>query len=142
MLSEKIGLLLKKSTKNKFWWIKLGFSLILSNIFFFVLFSNSEDSIKKLETTPTDHVEIQLSAALLTPFQIGKKILIVNRKKRIKIQGVLISQLLDEENRLTFLVNEKEANHLFLNSNWEILPYMKYLSFASIQKDQDHEIRY
>ncbi len=141
MLSEKIGILLKKSTKNKFWWIKLGFSLILSNIFFFVLFSNSEDSIKKFET-PLDHVEIQLSAALLTPFQIGKKILIVNRKKRIKIQGVLISQLLDEENRLTVLVNEKEANHLFLYSNWEILPYMKYLSFASIPKDQDHEIRY
>ncbi len=142
MLSEKIGILLKKNTKSKLWWIKLGFSLILSNIFFFVLFSNTEDGSEKLKTLPSDHVEIQLRAELLTPFQIGKKILIVNRKKRIKIQGVLISQLLDEESRLTVLVNEKEVNHLFNNSNWEILPYMKYLSFASIPKDQHHEIRY
>lgn len=142
MLSEKIGIILKKNTKSKFWWIKLSISLVFSNIFFFVLFSNTEDSSEKVKTVPLDHVEIQLSAELLTPFQIGKKILIVNRKKRIKIQGVLISQLLDEEKRFTVLVNEKEVNHLFHYSSWEILPFMKNLSFASISKDQHHEIRY
>lgn len=142
MISEKIGILWKRNTKNKLWRFKLGLSLIISNIFFFLLFSNSKSKAENIKVTAPGQVEIQLEAQLLTPFQTGKKILIVNRSKRKKIEGLLISQQLEDINKLIVLVSEKEANTLFHYSDWEILPYMKYLSFASNIKGYQHEIRY
>jgi hypothetical protein len=142
MISEKIGILWKRNTKNKLWRFKLGLSLIISNIFFFLLFSNSKSKAENIKVTAPGQVEIQLEAQLLTPFQTGKKILIVNRSKRKKIEGLLISQQLEDTNKLIVLVSEKEANTLFHYSDWEILPYMKYLSFASNIKGYQHEIRY
>ena len=142
MISEKIGIILKKNTKNKFWWIKLGLSLIISNIFFFLLFSNPKTETVNPGPKAPGEVEIQLQAQLLTPFQVGKKILIINRKRRKKIEAVLLSQELEVLNKFTVLVKEEEANTLFHYSDWEILPYMKYLSFALNVKDHQHEIRY
>ena len=142
MISEKIGTILKKNTKNKLWWFKLGLSLIISNLFFFILFSKPESETKQTQVSTPGKVEIQLQAQLLTPFQTGKKVLIVHRKGRKKIEGVLISQQLEDMSRFTVLVSEKEANSLFHLSDWEILPYMKFLSFVSNIKDHQHEIRY
>lgn len=139
MISEKIGTLLKQNTKTK--WMKMGVALVLSNIFFFLLFSG--DSEVKQETrsgTPEGWVEVQLEAQLLTPFQSGKKVLIVHRSARKKLEGVL--QDAQELGRITVLVKEEEANALFQYSTWEVLPYLKHLTFTNVQKDPGHEIRY
>lgn len=143
MISEKIGTLLKRNTKTKIWWLKLGVSIVLSNIFFFILFSDNSE-VKKpsgLEI-PEGWVEVQLEAHLLTPFHSGKKVLIVQRKARKKLEGVLKTTGSDELGRITVLVKENEANTLFQHSTWEILPYLKHLTFASVRKEEGHEIRY
>lgn len=143
MISEKIGTLFKKNSKTKIWWIKLGVSIVLSNIFFFILFA--DDSDMKQESprgTPEGWVEVQLEAELLTPFHSGKKVLIVQRTARKKLEGVLQAAGTEESGKITVLVKEFEATALFQHSTWEILPYLKHMSFASVRKEESHEIRY
>jgi hypothetical protein len=143
VISEKIGTTSKKNMKTKLWWIKLGLALILSNIFFFILFKNEQGpDMNKITGTPEGWVEVQLEAHLLTPFQSGKKVLIVHRNARKKLEGVLQANGADELGRITVLVKETEANALFQYSTWEVLPYLKHLTFASVTKETGHEIRY
>lgn len=143
MISEKIGTLLKKNTKTKVWWMKLGVSIVLSNVFFFILFSgDSEVKQAGPSGTPEGWVEVQLEAQMLTPFHSGKKVLIVHRSARKKLEGVLQAAGSDELGRITVLVKENEASALFQHSTWEILPYLKHLTFASVRKEESHEIRY
>lgn len=144
MISEKIGTALAKNTKSKIWWMKMGMALILSNIFFFLLFSgNSEVKQESAYSgVPEGWVEVQLEAHLLTPFQNGKKVLIVQRNAGKKLEGVLKASGADELGRITVLVKEDEANALFQYSTWEVLPYLKHLTFTTVQKEQSHEIRY
>lgn len=144
MISEKIGTLLKKSTKNKTWWLKLGGALMLSNIFFFLLFGGSSEvksEVTDASGVPTGWVEAQIMADLLTPFQKGKKVLLIQR-----IQGKKIEALLKEsgnnEGKIVVLVKEEEAHGLFLSEGWEVLPYLKQLSFNRTKKDYSHEIHY
>lgn len=140
MISEKLGTLLKKNTKPKIWWMKLGVALILSNIFFFVLFSGeSEVSAEVPPLNPQGYVEVQLEAELKTPFQLGKKILLVNRHGRKKLEGMLQGEQLG---KITVLVKEDEAHALFQHESWEVLPYLKNLHFAVAIKEASHEIRY
>lgn len=140
MISEKIGTLLKQNTKTK--WIKLGVALILSNVFFFMLFSGDGDVKQEVSGIPEGWVEVQLEAQLLTPFQSGKKVLIVHRTARKKLEGVLQATGTDELGRITVLVKEEEANALFQHSTWEVLPYLKHLTFSHVKKEHGHEIRY
>lgn len=140
MILQKIGNALKKDTKTKVWWIKLGICLILSNIFFFLLFS-SDSELKKEESFP-GWVEVQLEAQLLTPFQSGKKVLLVQRSARKKLEGVLQSSGKDEPGKITVLVKEEEAAALFHYQTWEVLPFLKHITFANSRKDPSHEIRY
>ncbi len=143
MISEKIGTLLKKNTKTKIWWLKLSLALILSNIFFFVLFSNEEkENSTQPSGIPHGWVEVQLEAQLLTPFQSGKKVLIVQRFAGKKLEAVLQGSGNDEQGRITVLVKEDEADSLFHHKAWEVLPYLKKITFISIKKEQGHEIRY
>lgn len=142
MISEKIGILLKKNTKTKIWWAKLVIALVLSNIFFFILFSGGETSHPVEKGIPEGWVEVQLEAELLTPFHLGKKVLIVHRSGRIKLQGVLQGRGSDESGRITVLVKEEEAHELFHHDAWEVLPYLKHLTFAAVKKGTSHEIRY
>ena len=75
MISKIAGIISKKDTKTKQWWLKLGIALILSNIFFFLLFSGNEvQSPEQEPSLPAGWVEIQLKAELMTPFHEGKKI--------------------------------------------------------------------
>lgn len=142
MISESVGTLLKKNTKTKQWWMKLGIALILSNVFFFLLFGNSS-KVKQIETgVPAGWVEIQLSAELFTPFHSGKKVLIVNRNGRKKLEGVLQTPATETLGRITVLVRENEAHTLLQFDAWEVLPYLKNLNFASVKKETSHEIRY
>ncbi len=143
MISEKIGTILKKNTKTKIWWSKVGVALVVSNIFFFLLFS--EDSkVKDIEVSgiPAGWVEVQLNAELMTPFHSGKKVLIVHRIGRERIEGVLQETGVSELGKITILVKELEAHKIFQHDKWEVLPYLKNLSFMPIRKEESHEIRY
>lgn len=142
MLLERIGSILRKNSKSKLWWIKLGLSIIVSNIFFFILFSNPKGETRNQTTPHPEGVEVQVEALLLTPFQTGKKILVINRRKKIMIAGVLQTQYLEDPKKFTVLVNENEAGTIFHYSNWEILPYLKKFRFKESKKEKTHEIYY
>lgn len=139
---EKIGIILKKNTANKSSLIKLAAALVLSNLFFFILLSDSSEVKNQKVSSPDGWVEVQLTAELLTPFQIGKKVLVVHRMGRKKLEGVLQNSEADQGGRLTILVKESEAHTLFEHESWEILPYLKQLRFTLAQKESTYEISY
>jgi hypothetical protein len=122
--------------------LKLAVAIILSNVFFYVLFSNESENIQEMTGASEGWVEVQLEAELLTPFHPGKKVLIVHRSGRKKIEGILKITETDRPGKITVLVKEDEAHQLFYHENWQILPFMKHLTFTSIKKGQTHEIRY
>ena len=140
MILQKIGNGLKKNTKTKIWWAKLGISLVLSNIFFFILFSGPEEVLRP--STPEGWVEVQLNAELLTPFHRGKRVLLFHRPGGKKIEGLLQSPGTEDQGKLTILVKDTEAHTLFQYESWEVLPYLKHLDFAVAKKEYAHEIRY
>ena len=141
MNSKKIGMIFSKDTRTKNWWMKLGAALILSNIFFFILFSGDSE-VKQDFSIPPGWVEVQVSAELMTPFHSGKKVLIVHRSGRKKLEGVLQTNSSDLAGRITVLVREDEAHALFQHEAWEVLPFLKDLKFVSVNKRENHEIRY
>jgi hypothetical protein len=123
--------------------MKLGLSIVLSNLFFFFLFSSTPESSDKTERIiPPEQVEVQIEAQLLTPFQTGKKILLVNRNKRIKIEGTMQNLHSEASEKITVLVREQEAATLFQHQNWEILPFIKNLTFILAKREPTHEILY
>lgn len=141
MILEKLGMNLKKNTKTKVWWIKLAASIIISNFFFFILFSGPAEMQATDSSLPEGWVEAQVSAELLTPFHSGKKVLLINRTGRKKIEGVLQITASDQLGKITVQVKENEAHTLFQYENWEVLPYLKEMSFTANYKES-HEIRY
>ncbi|HXH32192.1 MAG TPA: hypothetical protein VNJ01_15410 [Bacteriovoracaceae bacterium] len=140
MISTKLGTLLKKNTKSKQWWLKVAVALVLSNAFFFLLFSGTPQTLEA--KIPTGWVEVQLSAALLTPFEHGKRILVVQRLRRKKLEGIMHTPKSEGTETFTVLVREEEAEALFRYQDWEVLPFLKNLTFASKPKGENHEIRY
>lgn len=142
MISKIAGNILKKDTKTKVWWMKLAVAIVLSNIFFFVLFSGSETKDETISSIPEGWVEIQVRAELLTPFQSGKKVLLLQRDARRKVEAMLETSPLEPEGRFTVLVKEAEAEFLLKYDSWEIVPFLKTLTFAPLSRGDDHEIRY
>lgn len=141
MTSKIVGTVSNKNIKNKSWWLKLALALILSNIFFFALFSKSETSQDSL-AIPSGWVELQIRAELLTPFQARKKVLLINRFERKRIEGLLETNASEPEGRFTVLVKESEAVALLKFSQWEIVPFIKTFEFPHINSGVSHEIRY
>lgn len=141
MISKIVGSALKKDTKTKQWWAKLFIALIISNIFFFLLFSGSETEVEK-SSVPEGWVEIQVRAELLTPFHSGKKVLLLHRLGRKKVEAMLETSPLEPEGRFTVLVKESEAESLLQHESWEIVPFLKTLTFARVHTGAGHEIRY
>jgi hypothetical protein len=143
MISGTLGTLLKKNTKTRILWVKLGVAIILSNLFFFVLFGgNSEVKQAVTSGVPDGWVEVQLHAELMTPFHSGKKVLIIHRIGRKKLEGVLQTDSNEQLGKITVLVREEEAHALFQHETWEVLPYLKYMTFVVNKKEDSHEIRY
>lgn len=142
MISKIAGSTLKKDTRTKQWWLKLAVAIVLSNIFFFLLFSGNETEAVISPTVPEGWVEIQVRAELLTPFQTGKKVLLLQRNARRRVEAVLESTPLEPEGRYTVLVKETEAASLLQYETWEIVPFLKTLSFAPVATGARHEIRY
>ena len=139
MISRYVGILLKKNTKTRTWWAKLAICIVLSNIFFFLLFGASESAPQPLPKTSDGVVEVQLSAQLLTPFQEGKKVLFVNRGARRRVEGVLKTAA---EAGVIASVNEKDALILLAEAHWEVLPYLKDFRFTEVRRGETYEIRY
>lgn len=141
MISKIVGTNLKKNMKNKAWSAKLALSLILSNIFFFFLFSGSET--KKTDAPiPEGWVEIHVRAELLTPFHSGKKVLLLQRNAGKQVEAMLEGTPPGPDDRFTVLVKETQAEVLLKYDAWEIVPFLKTLSFNSPPKGEIHEIRY
>lgn len=130
-----------KNTKNRIWFLKLGMALILSNIFFFILFGQKNEEKIPIPNDP-QLVQVQIEAQLLTPFESGKKILIIHRGLKRKIEGQLYGDGIDELGRVTISVKENDATKIFNHHHWEILPFLKNHHFASIPREGKHEIRY
>ncbi len=141
MISKLIGRILNQNTRTKIWWMKLGIALLLSNIFFFVLFTGNE-APKVAQATPEGWVEIQIKAELLTPFHSGKKVLLLHRNSRKHLEAMLEKSPLEPEGRFTVLVKESQAQALLSYDSWEIIPFLKTLNFAPISKGAAHEIHY
>lgn len=140
MISRLVGTILKKNTKTKAWWFKLGAALILSNFFFFYLFSGTEAPAPVIHDR-TGWVEAQFKGEIMTPFHSGKKVVLLNRKKAIQMEGVLHTDI-NPEGKYTAWVKESEASTLFEFSDWEILPYLKDLKVTVNHKRENHEILY
>lgn len=140
MISKIAGTILSKNTKTKVWWIKLGIALVLSNIFFFILFGNEDPVVAPEIKTPEGVVEVQLPAILLTPFQKGKKVWLINRVYKKQVEAVLQNEA---EGKFEILVKEESAPILFQYEIWEILPFIKTLNFQKkYTPGVIHEIRY
>lgn len=142
MISKITGMILKKNTKPKLWWIKLAVSIVLSNIFFFVLFSSNEKASVTNYSIPEGWVELQVRAELLTTFQSRKKVLLLHREGRKRIEAVLETSPQEPEGRFTVLVKESEVEALLKYESWEIVPFLKTLNFAPLHAGVHHEIRY
>jgi hypothetical protein len=142
MISKIAGTILKKDTKTKVWWMKLGVAIVLSNIFFFILFSGSETQATATSSIPEGWVEMQVRAELLTTFQSGKKVLLLHRNGRKKVEAMLETSPLEPEGRFTVLVKETEAEALLKFESWEIVPFLKTLTFAPLSRGAQHEITY
>jgi hypothetical protein len=140
---EKTGTHLKKNIHLKVRAFKIGLALILSNLFFYLLFASSEKpNHDALALVPPGWVEVQIQAELSTPFQKGKKIILIHRRAGQKIVGLLNHYLPDQEKPLVVLVQEEHANKLLQKNDWEIVPYLKNLDLTIVKKDVSYEIRY
>ena len=142
MISKIAGTILNKNTKTKLWWMKLAVSIVLSNIFFFVLFSSNEKPSVPTSSIPEGWVELQVKAELLTTFQSRKKVLLLHREGRKCVEAVLETSPQEPEGRFTVLVKETEVEALLKYESWEIVPFLKTLTFAPLHTGVHHEIRY
>ncbi len=142
MISKLAGIISAKDTRTKLWWMKLAVAILLSNVFFFVLFGGSNTTSAETPEVLPGWVEVQLEARLHTPFQNGKKVLLMTRSGRKKINGMLNKGGTELDQRVTVLVKEDEAALLFQHENWEILPMIQNLHFKTITERENHEIRY
>ncbi len=141
MISKIAGNISKQSTKTRVWWMKLALAIVISNIFFFLLFSGSEKEVSP-SSIPEGWVEIQVRAELLTTFHSGKKVLLLHRSGRKRVEAMLETSPIEPEGRYTVLVKETEAEALLQHESWEIVPFLKTLSFAPLSRGAVHEIQY
>lgn len=123
------------------WWMKLALCLILSNILFFNLFSAAEGPNETREELSEGQVQIQIRGELFTPFSARSRVLLTRKQSGQIVTGVILAHHVEEQ-KFTILVDEKEAPSLLQHDHWDILPYIKDLSFQRPPKGAQHEIRY
>lgn len=141
MTSKPNGTDSSKKIKLRKLWLKLAAALIVSNLFFFFIFHPSEKQ-KMSPSIPDGWVQLQVKAELLTPFQYGKKVLLLNRRSNRSVEAMLETAPTDVDGRFTVLVKESSAEELIRLESWEILPFLKTLTFAPKARGEQHEIRY
>lgn len=140
MTSKLAGTISSISTKTRIKVLKIIVALIVSNLFFFLLFSGEEK-----ELVPEFHpgeVEVKLTASMLTPFQKGKRVILLARKKQIAVEAMLEVES-PEDQKLTVWVKEDKARMLLEQENWEVLPFLKDFRVTKTRSiGVSHEIRY
>lgn len=140
MISKTVGINLKEIMKNRPLLLKLAASLMLSNIFFYLLFSSPEAKTPEA-SLPAGTVEVEVQGTLLTPFEERKHVLLYERARGLLIDGHL-SRAPSEEGRLTVSVREDAAAVLLQHASWDILPYLKNFKRHRPAQGESHEIRY
>jgi hypothetical protein len=140
MISKLNGISFKKNIRIKPSVIKISFAILLSNIFFFLIFSNN-DAPKETVSIMPGWIEVQFKAEAMTPFQKGKKITLLNGNRSLKLEGVLQANQ-NEEGKYTAWIKEEDAPKLFQYSNWEILPFLKDWKLIKKTREVSHEIHY
>ena len=138
MISKLNGIDSLKNMKIDQKKMKIFIALILSNIFFFILFSSNGESQVK-EPLQKGMVEVKIAGLSHTPFEAGKKILLIQKASRLKIEGQFISE---NETHFHISVKENEAHQLFKHEAWEIIPYLSNLTFPQYSRGESHEILY
>jgi hypothetical protein len=119
-------------------WIKTGLALIMSNIFFYLLFIKSSTE----EVAPlAGEVEIELRAELYTSYSSHKKVTVMNKQRSIKVDGTLLSYSTEPESKVLIHVNEADAHLLITKDSWEVFPLLLNYKVSSPKRGQ-HEIRY
>lgn len=122
--------------------LKLVIALILSNIFFFMLFSSDETS--KVEKT-YQGVEVIIEGKLLTSFEENKEVLLTHPNSGLKIKARLLTHP-DMQDHYLILAEESDALKILARPlQWNILPYLKNYSLRSpkqLTQEIDHEIHF
>ena len=95
-----------------------------------------------MKAVPEGWVEIEVCGDLLTPFQNGKKVMLLDRQSRKTVVALLQDLPSDPEGRFTVQVKETDASVLLQRESWEIVPYLTTLTLAPVRKGEAHEIRY
>ncbi|GEM_PF-1848935 len=149
----KSGIDLKKSTKKtsaidakKI--IKIITAIILSNIFFFMLFSSPNVSKQKINSA--DEVEVIIEGELMTSFSEGKDVLLTQTGSGIKVRAKLLTlpenQNLDDKKHYLVLTSIADAHKVLGRPlNWNILPYLKDFTLRTPKRQAqeiDHEIHF
>jgi hypothetical protein len=136
-----IGTVFKKSTVTRVRFFKIIVALIISNLFFFLLFSPGSSSPQEPVKELSGWVEVQLEGHLFTPFGTGKKVILVNRKRGQQVEGLLQGEK-DLGGLYNILIKEKDALMVLHQESWEILPYLQNFKLATRAKGDDREIHY
>jgi hypothetical protein len=122
--------------------IKLVLALILSNIFFFMLFSADE---AKTPEQSYQGVEIIIEGKLLTSFEKNKEVLLTHSNSGLKIKARLLS-IQETQDHYLVLTQESDAIKILARPlHWNILPYLKNFTLSSPKQyvqEIDHEIHF
>jgi hypothetical protein len=121
--------------------IRTLIAILISNIFFYLLFMSSNET-EAQEVQQAGWVQIQLTAKARTPFQTGKKVLLIDRRSGLSVEAVLEQSPSETDERITVSVKEGDAHSVLKSDNWEIVPYLKNLNLTQVGKRVEHEIRY
>ena len=140
MISKLAGMLSKSDTKTRTWWAKLAVAIVVSNVLFFLLFSSSGET-KTPPSKPVGAVELRLTAELLTSFEVGKRVLLIQRHRGLKVEGRLLAEA-SEQGKIIVEVREEDAGSLLHQDSWEVLPYLRHLTLTRPFVGAQHEIRY
>jgi len=122
--------------------LKLIVAIILSNVFFFMLFSGTDE---KTTTVKASGIEIIIEGKLMTSFEENKEVLLTHPASGMKIKGRLLTHQNSDTHYLV-LVSEEEAQSILNRaSDWNILPYLKNFRLIGpkkIAQEIDHEIHF
>jgi hypothetical protein len=120
--------------------IKIGIALVVSNIFFFLLFSGGDETT--VNTLIPGYVEIEVRGELSTSFAEGKKVSVINKRRTIKVDAQLLRYHSEPDSKVLLQVDEKDAHQLLAPDNWEIFPLLSTYQVALPLPKEAHEIRY
>lgn len=140
---KKIGIIFKKNTRPKVWWVKMGISLVISNVFFFLMFAPDSHEASKIKPNKSSGmVEVNVKAILHTPFQNRKRVILINRRSNKNLPAMLKAMNENSPEEVTVLIHESIAGELFRYHEWEIFPYLKKITLNQKKGKEIHEIHY